>query len=282
MGINISKNLTEVLRGQSGSPGEALFLGGNNNLYLIGATLDGSIVSYQGSVNFVVEPGVISNAGVTVDENLTSTNAGVIESVNSTISITDGGDEFANSGAMIFGANSQATIVTGVVNTGLIEAAPGGSLFVGGRPGSPGSIINTGLVDAYGGSITANDTYIQQSKGGTTIIQDNGSLTLDIDEIGGTIQIQSGMLTIPAGPSFAPGAQTPASIAFTGRSGDVVFNGAPGPLAIDFMPTDIVVFQNVGGQWKYMNDIALAGSYSASEFSVHKNELVFTDLRARN
>ena len=116
---------------------------------------------------------------------------------------------------------------------------------------------------------------------------DGGRLILAGSPDGGTIAITSGTLEFAQTPGFLQSPETGSDgvqntrLAFTGKTGSVQFDGTSqiGPLIIGIMPnmSEVAVF-NAG---HILANIQLApgpSAYSASEFSVHGNTLLFPPL----
>jgi hypothetical protein len=120
-------------------------------------------------------------------------------------------------------------------------------------------------------------------RGGGILEVDGGRLILGGPPDGGTIVITSGTLEFAQTPGFLQSPETASDgiqntkLAFTGKTGAIQFDGTAqiGPLIIGIMPnmSEIAVFN----QGHPLANIQLAPgqAYSASEFSVHGNTLLF-------
>lgn len=141
------------------------------------------------------------------------------------------------------------------------------------------TFVNEGLV--YDSGQLNVDANLKQTGNNSQIDLLGGNLVLDGSASGGIIGITSGTLEFSHGPSFHT--QTPYSaehfkstLNFDGTTGTVQFDDVLAPLSIEFRAAqnDILVF---GGAQK-VADLHLgqiAGGYSASEFSVSGQQLLF-------
>ena len=167
-----------------------------------------------------------------------------------------------------------------LTNTGTIEADPGGliQLTSGGSGGSlTGTIINNGQINAVGGTIDIT-AQVTQSASGVMTISNNGTLTLAGATDGGTIIIQSGMLNF-APTQFAPGPYAASALTspveFTGSNASLNF-GEPVSEVFRAATNDLLVTVPWGGGIATAADIHLQGAYSAADFSVQGNQILYT------
>ncbi len=138
---------------------------------------------------------------------------------------------FANVGVIEAGVNGTFSMAFGelgaqsIINVGILQADAGGTMLLNGQ--SAGStIINGNRINAAGGTVAINSD-LQQTDGAYTAVTNDGSLVLTGSTKGGTIDIQSGMLSFAPAPQFAPGptaaAELQSSIEFSGLSGSINF-----------------------------------------------------------
>jgi hypothetical protein len=143
--------------------------------------------------------------------------------------------------------------------------------------------LNTDQTTHITGIMQVDANLNINSRGGVLEV-DGGRLILGGFSTGDTIAITSGMLEFAQTPGFLQNPETASDgfntgLSFAGKTGAVQFDGTSqiGPLIIGIMPnmSEIAVF-NQGHPLANIRLIAPPGqAYSASEFSVHGNTLLF-------
>lgn len=262
------------------SPVSLLLLSGVNTyttVNLDNANLGGIVLAQRGGNSLTVEAGTstintgliesaatsTAGVGLGIDDDGGFTNAGVIDASGT------------GSGVGINFGRDPSSYQT-VSNTGIIEAQAGAQASFNALQlidqGTYGGVLNSGQIDAKGGSVYINANITQTACGSMRITQ-GGTITLGGETDGGVIKIQSGMLNF-APPDLVPTAQLKSSVDFTGPSGSISFAQAVASETFRLGTNDILVNNFLGG---HIADVQLAGTgYSANEFSLSGNTLVYT------
>jgi hypothetical protein len=236
--------------------GDVVSLVGANEL----STASGSSGLNKGFIGTVTDLFVVNQG--------TFTNAGVMEA--------------ASKGNMTFdyGGTNYSPDIT---NTGLIQATPGGTVLFEGF-GSNEPLVNTGKITAAGGEVAVisnggtDAVGISQTPNATINVTNNGSLLLEGNVDGGTIQIESGMLgytpagLVPGGPG-ATGFDS--TLAFTGAAAALSFGGESAVQEAFNPATNVLAIMDPTG--KTIVDIPLANNrmYRAANFHASGNEVIY-------
>lgn len=168
---------------------------------------------------------------------------------------------------------------------GVLTLTAGGSLVNStlslGQPGQ--GLTNNGTLLVNNSTLTIDGALTQSGTNSQIDVIKNGHVTLAGSENGGLIAINSGMLEFARSPSFmqscekASGNWSDCSLAFTGSSGAMQFDGETGKLMVSYNAglNDLIVKTGVNGTLGIFHFAASAKPYSAAEFSVRGNEVLF-------
>ena len=179
------------------------------------------------------------------------------------------------SGSVIMDAKSTVNI------TGQLNVGPKNFNVYATGPQLGTVSIETDQVDHITGTMTIDANLNINNKSGVLEI-DGGRLILGGPSDGGLIAITSGTLEFAQTPGFlqnpetaSGGSNTPLS--FTGKTGSVQFDGLPAIGDLMYGVNEMVVFDQREHPIANFRLVAPPGqgAYSASEFSVHGNTLVF-------
>jgi hypothetical protein len=176
--------------------------------------------------------------------------------------------KFENDGLVV--AAGEGTVVLagiGGTNNGTEEATAGGRLQI------EEVTVNKGRIGANGAVTTIENTMTQQN-GGEIDITNNGTLIDTGNVSGGTININSGTLRLE-GP--APLHGLAATVAFTGRTGTIVFGGIGLTEHYSNILHSLVVDVTYAPGETGQAEIALpATGFSAANFDVVGQKVVYT------
>ncbi len=233
------------------------------------------------------------NIGINVASGGHFDNAGLIDIRGGALSVTFDHD-LSNRGRLVVEGSGSATVKIGTTygvgsvfnNAGLVEADGTSNILFQGLAAFEtryGSVANSGLIHANGGSITI-DGALAQTGAGRVEIDNGGTLTLDRACTGGTITITSGMLNFGgsgrAGPQPYGAAGFASTLIFTALSGQIGFNGQD--VTEMFKATapnagELLVYLANGGPYtnQLLADIHLSGAYAASDFSVNGSVITY-------
>jgi hypothetical protein len=247
--------------------GGITYLNGIGNvafLTLNNAVTDGVIVARQGP------------AEVYVNANQTAVNRGwwTIGSTTGSSITTYAYGQFINAGGIEASAHGSYTLSFegDQVNYGNYQVDPGGGMtFYSGNhtPATYNWMGNFGALTVNGGTMWMGANVWQAGAGNITVTG-NGVLTLTGETDGGTIQINSGMLTF-APTQFTPGpigaSKLNSNISFTGQSGEINLGEAIRSATYNAATNDIRVMVPWKGYQVQAADFHLAGSYAANQFT---------------
>lgn len=242
-------------------------------LALDNASTNGTLVATYGPGEILVESGsTASNRGWW----------GIASTTQSSLTLGVNG-QFTNRGGIEAGSNGTFTMATSQdqTNAGNFQVDPGGKMyFLSGdnTPDTFNTLTNRGGLIVNGGSMYIS-ADVSQSRGGQTVVTNNGTLTLAGKFDGGTINIHSGILNFVASPAFeSPGpyaaSELTASIAFTGQTGEIDLGEAV-TATYRADTNDIQVMVPWEGGQVQAADIHLAGNYTASEFAFGSNGQIY-------
>jgi hypothetical protein len=278
---------------------------GSVGLSLVDTTLDPrGIVAETGSgiVNITLQDSILSGAvwasnGITelsTERGSSGLNTGFIgvggTSVGSDMFIANLGP-FNNDGVMWAGNRGNLTFDYGgttyspdITNSGQIEAVTGGTVLFEGF-GSNEPLVNAGRITAAGGEVAVisnggtQAVAIKQLPNATINITNNGSLLLEGNVDGGTIQIESGMLgytvagLVPGGPGATGFGST---LAFTGTTADLRFYEVTSVQEIFDPATNILAVTDSAGKLSVNIPLANNHAYSAANFHVSGVDVIYT------
>ena len=271
---------------------------GSVGLSLVSSILDSgsTLVTNAGNssiavnlANSVLQGSVLASGGGTnlsVDRDAIGLNTGSIDvagaSTTADLFIINQG-AFANAGVMEAGNHGNLTLDFGssvyspyIANFGLIQADKGGTVLLQ-EFGPNAPLINAGLISAAGGEV-AVAAGVTQLPSGTISVTDSGTLLLEGNVEGGTIQIQSGMLDYSAAGTVPgePGASgLTAAVAFTGPSADLRFYSESSVQDTFDAATNTLAVTNPAGTT--IVDIQLASNrvYSAANFQASGTDIAY-------